>query len=167
MQISGHLFTSREVRNLSARVCLIAATIVVFLKTFAASSEMKNNVDVKPTRVNLTLGGLFRINYVGENDRCAKTFWYGGLKEFAAMLFAVDRINADQTILPNINLGVQVFDTCEMENIAMDRVLKEFVLGASSDHSSCSSELQRPVVGVVGPPTSITAIHVAKALEIF
>ena len=162
MQISGHLFTSRQVRNLPARVCLIAATIVVFLKTFAGSSGI-----AKTTRVNLTLGGLFHIHFAGENGGCAKTFSYGGLKEFAAMLFAVDRINADQTILPNINLGVQVFDTCEMENIAMDRVLKEFVLGDSSDHSSSSSELQRPVVGVVGPPTSITAVYIAKALEIF
>ena len=162
MQISGHLFTSRQVRNLPARVCLIAATIVVFLKAFAASSEI-----AKTTCGNLTLGGLFHIHFAGENGGCAKTFSYGGLKEFAAMLFAVDRINADQTILPNINLGVQVFDTCEMENIAMDRVLKEFVLGASSNNGSCSSELQRPVVGVVGPPTSITAIHVAKALAIF
>ena len=162
MQISSHLFTSREVRNLPARVCLIAAIIVVFLKTFAASSEI-----VKTTRGNLTLGGLFGIHYAGENGGCAKTFSYGGLKEFAAMLFAVDRINADQTILPNINLGVQVFDTCKVENIAMDRVLKEFVLGASSDHSSCSSELLRHVVGVVGPPTSITAVLVAKALAIF
>ena len=160
MQISGHLFTSRQVRNLPARVCLIAATIVVFLKTFAASSEI-----AKSQRVNITLGGLFHIHNSGENGGCAKRDQ--GLKEFAAMLFAVDRINADQTILPNINLGVQVFDTCEMENIAMDRVLKEFVLGASSDHSSCSSELQRPVVGVVGPPTSVAAVHVAKALAIF
>ena len=168
MQISGHLFTSREVRNLSARVCLIAATIVVFLKTFAASSEMKNNVEVKPcTHGNITLGGLFHIHFAGENGGCAKTFSYGGLKEFAAMLFAVDRINADQTILPNINLGVHVFDTCKMENIAMDRVLKEFVLGASSHNGSCSSALQRPVVGVVGPPTSVAAVHVAKALAIF
>ena len=162
MQISGHLFTSRQVRNLPARVCLIAATIVVFLKTFAASSEI-----AKPARVNLTLGGLFRINYAGENGACSKTFSYEGLREFTAMLFAVDRINADQTILPNINLGVHVFDTCKMENIAMDRVLKEFVLGASSHNGSCSSALQRPVVGVVGPPTTVEAVLVAKALAIF
>ena len=169
MQIS-HLFNWRGLRNLPARVCLIAATIVIFLKPFAASSETKNgNLEVKPAHRNLTLGGLFPIHFTGENHECTSSFSFAGLEEFAAMLFAVDRINADKTILPNITLGVQVFDTCRMENKAMDRVLKEFVLGTNSDPhaSTCSSELQGHVVGVVGPSTSAAAVYVAKALGIF
>ena len=168
MQIS-HL-NWRGLRNLPARVCLIAATIVIFLKPVAASSETKNNnLEVKPAHRNLTLGGLFPIHFAGENHECTNSFSFAGLKEFAAMLFAVDRINADKTILPNITLGVQVIDTCRMENKALDRVLKEFLLGLNSNRhaSSCSSGLQGHVVGVVGPSTSAAAVYVAKALGIF
>ena len=40
-------------------------------------------------------------------------------EELEAMLFAIDSINADQTLIPNVTFGFDVRDTCYSENIAL------------------------------------------------
>lgn len=117
---------------------------------------------------DITLGGLFSLRTTNLNGECLSNFSLKGVKCLEAMLFAVDRINADDTILPNITLGVKAYDTCRRATIALDRVLKYFVFGSSSNFSrDCSSENPNPVVGVIGPSTSHEAIYIAKVLGIF
>lgn len=43
-----------------------------------------------------------------------------------AMLYALDEINADKTILPNISLGAVVLDTCSNPSYALEQAM-EFV----------------------------------------
>ena len=48
------------------------------------------------------------------------------LKRMEAMLYALDEINADKTILPNISLGAVVLDTCSNPSYALEQAM-EFV----------------------------------------
>ena len=43
-----------------------------------------------------------------------------------AMLYALDEINADPSILPNISLGAVVLDTCSNPSYALEQAM-EFV----------------------------------------
>ena len=47
-----------------------------------------------------------------------------------AMLYALDEINADPSILPNISLGAVVLDTCSNPSYALEQAM-EFVRGGS------------------------------------
>ena len=38
-----------------------------------------------------------------------------------AMLYALDKINADPTILPNISLGALILDTCSNPSYALEQ----------------------------------------------
>jgi hypothetical protein len=48
-----------------------------------------------------------------------------------AMLYAIDEINKNTTLLPNITLGVHILDTCSNEAFALEQTL-EFIKTAIS-----------------------------------
>ncbi|KAJ8951937.1 hypothetical protein NQ318_013603 [Aromia moschata] len=41
------------------------------------------------------------------------------------MMFAVDTINKDPNILPNVSLGVHILDTCSRDTYALNQSLQE------------------------------------------
>ncbi len=41
---------------------------------------------------------------------------FRGLQRMEAMLYAVDRINQDPGLLPDIRLGVNILDTCSRQS---------------------------------------------------
>ena len=49
-----------------------------------------------------------------------------GIQRLEAMLYAIDQINADPAILPNITIGAVVLDTCSSDTHALDQSM-EFV----------------------------------------
>ena len=106
---------------------------------------------------NLTLGGLFVLTEVNEKSKCLDKIALDGLRSLLAMHFAVETINSDETILPNITLGIKAFDTCFSRVPALEYTLKYFVLG---DHNSELS--QYPVFGLVGPALSYEAVYISK-----
>ena len=102
------------------------------------------------------------------------------LQRLEAMLFALDEINADQTILPNISLGAMILDTCSNPSYALEQSM-EFVrasmdsnkkkddgtLNTSSDCSQEDSGPSKPVAGVIGAAFSGVSIMVANILKLF
>ena len=51
------------------------------------------------------------------------------LEYLDAILFAIDLVNNDPHLLPNITLGYDIWDTCISENIALDGSV-DFVLSS-------------------------------------
>ncbi|CAG0893388.1 unnamed protein product [Darwinula stevensoni] len=74
----------------------------------------------------IVLGGLFPIHEKGEHAPCSPAFYDRGLQRLEAMLFAIDRINADPVLLPHIRLGVNILDTCSRDSYALNQSL-EFI----------------------------------------
>ena len=96
------------------------------------------------------------------------------------MLWALDEINADSTILPNIQLGAMILDTCSNPSYALEQSM-EFVRafmnsikdkGFKNKNSSkpCDDEESgpsQPVAGVIGAAFSGVSIMVANILKLF
>ncbi|CAF1669872.1 unnamed protein product, partial [Didymodactylos carnosus] len=65
---------------------------------------------------NLTLGGLFPVHDYGGREPCGDISEFRGIQRLEAMLFALQQINQNHTVLPNITLGAILLDTCSNDN---------------------------------------------------
>lgn len=77
-----------------------------------------------------------------------------------AMLYAIDKINNDTSILPNITLGATIYDSCRSQTIGakMTKELITLTLVPSDDGE---------LVGVIGPHSSDLSKVVADFLRVF
>lgn len=72
---------------------------------------------------DLVLGGLFPVHEKGSGmEECGRVNEDRGIQRLEAMLFAIDRINTDKTLLPGISLGVHILDTCSRDTYALEQV---------------------------------------------
>ena len=127
---------------------------------------------------DIILGGLFPVHEKGEKTPCGSAIYNRGLQRVEAMLFAVDQINKDPLLLPDIRLGVNVVDTCSRDTYALNRSL-EFIRASLNamdttgfechDGSTPGAKKQGmgPVFGVVGGSYSSVSIQVAYLLRLF
>lgn len=117
---------------------------------------------------NLTIGALIAVNLPGKDGQCSVVNPFLGMEVLEALLFSIDQINANKSFLPNVTLGVKAYDTCASKTAALDRAVKEFVLGRTWNSSTepCNHHAH-PVIGVIGPGYSFEAVHVTPFLELF
>ena len=109
---------------------------------------------------DIILGGLFPIHKKSETreTECGVFSETPGYHFMEAMLYAIDKVNADPKILPNITLGARVYDTCQSKTIAADRA-KGFI-----QMTLKSSKVQ--LAGVVGALSSGVSETVANFLRV-
>ena len=91
----------------SAHICV--SFILIFANTFVKSHKTVSDYLEYPGDVKL--GALFPIHIRGEP--CENIQKEDGIQPLEAMIFALNEINANQNILPNISLGVSAFDSCD------------------------------------------------------
>ena len=62
---------------------------------------------------DLILGGLFSLHFRGHNENtCGRFESMPGYQLTQSMLYAIDKINNDTNILPNLTLGAKIYDSC-------------------------------------------------------
>lgn len=127
---------------------------------------------------DILLGGLFPVHQKGRGDHaCGMININRGVQRVEAMLYSIDKINKDESILPNITLGAEVFDTCARSTYALEQSL-EFIRGSFStlggsdfecDDGSAAKPITTPkiVAGVIGGSYSSVSIQVANLLRLF
>ncbi|KAL3871350.1 hypothetical protein ACJMK2_039357 [Sinanodonta woodiana] len=127
---------------------------------------------------DINLGGLFPVHHKGVgNETCGKINHDRGIQRLEAMLFTIDEINKNSTILPGITLGAQIFDTCAQGTYALENSL-EYIRGffTSLDDSEFVCEdgskarakrHTTSVAGVIGGSYSTVSIQVADLLRFF
>lgn len=116
---------------------------------------------------NIVIGGLVPIHDQDSKDlaQCGDLNERVGIQRLEAMLFAVDKINNNKSILRNVSLGLEVYDTCSSETIALDRAL-HFVKDRVSSREQHPS--RNPVIaGVIGPSFSSISVQVAHLFRLF
>ena len=119
---------------------------------------------------DIILGGLFAVHtFVPGSDhgQCTDTERDQGIQSLEAMLYAIDAINSDPDLLPNITLGYDIRDTCRSEKIGLDESA-DMVL--ANDSESCFGNSDRflpAVMAVIGPLESHVSIQVASFFRIF
>ena len=99
------------------------------------------------------IGGLFPVYDCSQDSEVAD------VEMLEAMLFAIDRINNDMNLLPNLTIGYDVRDTCNHTGIGLYETY-DFILEyiTPSDNST-------PVfLGIVGPAYTIVTHSVAILL---
>ena len=122
------------------------------------------------------LGGLFGVHSnQGSEMSCKDIRCRGGADRVEAMLFAIDQINRDSLLLPNLTLGYDIRDTCSEEHIGLDEAASLILSGTNSlldseyqcNNNSTTAGLQNRVIGVVGAAASRVSIPVAGLTRLF
>lgn len=125
---------------------------------------------------DITLGGLFPVHGRGsEGKACGELKKEKGIHRLEAMLFALDRINNDPDLLPNITLGARILDTCSRDTHALEQSLTfvQALIEKDGTEVRCGGGgppiITKPerVVGVIGASGSSVSIMVANILRLF
>ena len=95
-----------------------------------------------------------------------------GLERVEAFLYAIDKINRDANLLPNISLGYDIRDTCSVENVALDESLSLISTGSPFNDGVCETSVSvnqsiLGIAGIIGPTISPVALPVAGLLRLF
>ncbi|XP_051644611.1 metabotropic glutamate receptor 7 isoform X1 [Manacus candei] len=125
---------------------------------------------------DITLGGLFPVHAKGlPNSPCGDIKKENGIHRLEAMLYALDQINSDPDLLPNVTLGARILDTCSRDTYALEQSLtfvQALIQKDTSDVRCTNGEppvFVKPekVVGVIGASGSSVSIMVANILRLF
>lgn len=125
---------------------------------------------------DLTLGGLFPVHARGlPGEPCGDIKKENGIHRLEAMLYALDQINSDDELLPNITLGARILDTCSRDTYALEQSLtfvQALIQKDTSDVRCTNGEAPvfvkpEKVVGVIGASASSVSIMVANILRLF
>lgn len=123
---------------------------------------------------DIMLGGLFDLHQsAGDNGTC-RDLHATNLGYAEAMIFAIESINDNNTLLPNVTLGFDIQDYCLSPAIAVESA---YELVVKSDHrfslENCTSSKEanvsgrfKEITGVVGPMDSSSGIMVSSLFEI-
>lgn len=111
---------------------------------------------------DVILGGLFPLHKKSnENENACGVFSeVPGYQYMEAMLFAINEINADPDLLPNITLGAHIYDTCRSKTIAADAA-KRFI------KTSLEKDINIQLAGVIGALSSGVSETIANFLRVF
>ncbi|XP_038603647.1 metabotropic glutamate receptor 6-like [Tachyglossus aculeatus] len=125
---------------------------------------------------DVTLGGLFPVHARGPAGvPCGEVKKEKGIHRLEAMLYALDQINRDPELLPNLTLGARILDTCSRDTYALEQSLSfvQALIQRDASELRCSDG-RRPVVpkpervvGVIGASASSVSIMVANVLRLF
>ena len=124
------------------------------------------------------LGGLTVLHYKDSNDKCGLGFFPVGLGHAEAMIFTIEQINNDPSLLPNVTLGFDIRDYCETVSVAVKETY-DFVRDADLYHmytnrnfsmdnetALCySRDAVAPVSTILGPYDSASAVQISSLLS--
>ena len=128
------------------------------------------------------LGALIPIHNPADSSsggRCGNTLTDQGVQRVEGILYAIDCINNDPELLPNLTLGYDIRDTCYSENLALDEALDILVAESEVQLESCNTaqsafanssslnETESFLVGVIGATASGVTVPLASLLRLF
>ena len=174
------------VTNILTISCAIVSLNTALI-SFSSPSEVHTTANGRVrgarnrTGKDFVLGGLFPIhNAAVGGGECGIIRKETGLERMEAMLYAVDIINAGDSLLSGLTLGYDIRDTCSSENIGLDESIDLVITNSQLDIESCqvasllevnNTELDAfqgaSTAGVVGASNSGVSVPVAGLLRLF
>ncbi|XP_074644281.1 metabotropic glutamate receptor-like [Tubulanus polymorphus] len=141
-------------------ICSIFRFIHCLQKVPDLSSE------VYEQRGDIDIGGLFSVHSFSKTRPCGESLYSTTrFQHIQALAYAVNKINQDSNLLPNITLGFKLLDDCVKSSTALGQTLN-FI----PRNESCRLNESAPyykVKGVVGPLPSGNSILVASLLGLY
>ncbi|KAK8378655.1 hypothetical protein O3P69_009385 [Scylla paramamosain] len=160
-------------------VTLVVVTAMLCLTAATAANKRRKTALIEG---DILIGALFSVHELPK-QKTASTLTCGdireqyGIQRVEAAFLAIDQINKNTELLPNIRLGVEIRDSCWYSSIALQQSL-EFIrdaLSAPWDATNTSTRTdsckvaspKKHLVGVVGPGSSDVTIQVQNLLQLF
>ncbi|CAL8235102.1 unnamed protein product [Arctogadus glacialis] len=135
---------------------------------------------------DVIIGALFSVHHQPSAEKvaerkCGEVREQYGIQRVEAMFHALDRINADPTLLPNISLGCEIRDSCWHSSVALEQsieFIRDSLISIRDDKdgskwcidgtpSNQPPPSKKPIAGVIGPGSSSVAIQVQNLLQLF
>ena len=116
---------------------------------------------------DVILGGLFNVHqFPAENStgQCGELDTKG-LGRAMAMIFAIETINNNSNLLPNITLGYDIRDYCENTTKAVEMTFW-LIKDRTCSNITRSMETKSPLIALIGPYESRTALAINGFLQI-
>uniref|UniRef100_A0A3B4CAI3 G-protein coupled receptors family 3 profile domain-containing protein n=1 Tax=Pygocentrus nattereri TaxID=42514 RepID=A0A3B4CAI3_PYGNA len=161
--------------------CLCAP--VAFLCTLISAQLLQQQTCrlIRPSRLptvakegNITLGALFslhdavlesELSFTSQPEPAQCTgFNFRTFRWMQTMIFAVEKINRDSRLLPNITLGYKIYDSCSSPLHALRTAVE--LMGGREEESD-GTECQGKVPVVIGDGGSTLSLVVAHFLGVF
>lgn len=151
--------------EMSVQHSLVLCGLIIFQMVWGSTSEVYTSSAAALNGSNDTntsvilLGGLFPV-HKNEDNKCGSILDLG-IQRLEAMVFASQLINELPHLLPEVEIGFEIRDTCVHSNIALEESLKLAIDRGGDDGLSTG------VSGVVGAASSGVSIVVASLLRLF
>ncbi|XP_034432380.1 metabotropic glutamate receptor 1b isoform X3 [Hippoglossus hippoglossus] len=135
---------------------------------------------------DIIIGALFSVHHQPSAEKvadrkCGEVREQYGIQRVEAMFHALDRINSDPNLLPNITLGCEIRDSCWHSSVALEQsieFIRDSLISIRDDKdgskwciegvpSSQPPSTKKPIAGVIGPGSSSVAIQVQNLLQLF
>ncbi|KAI5611330.1 extracellular calcium-sensing receptor [Silurus asotus] len=125
---------------------------------------------------DLVLGGLFEVHFLTVFPELSFTsepkqpyceqFDMASFQQAMTMVFAIEEINRNPNLLPNVTLGYYLYDNCVKLAVAF-RAATALISGTDELASSLNCTNPPPVIGIVGDPGSTHSIAISSVLGLF
>ncbi|XP_065139044.1 extracellular calcium-sensing receptor-like [Paramisgurnus dabryanus] len=125
---------------------------------------------------DLVIGGLFEVHFLTvfpelsfrsepQPPYCEK-FDMASFQQALTMVFALEEINKNPRLLPNITLGYYIYDNCVKLGVSF-RAATALISGTQESFSNLNCTGPPPVIGIVGDPGSTHSIAISSVLGLF
>lgn len=127
---------------------------------------------------DLVIGALFPVHEKGDGmEDCGKINEERGIQRLEAMLLALDEINSSDHILPGLELGAHILDTCSKDTYALEQSLDFVRASLTKVHDPgficpdgsrpVQNEVPLAISGVIGGSYSDVSIQVTCKFTTF
>uniref|UniRef100_A0A8C1K414 Olfactory receptor C family, q1 n=1 Tax=Cyprinus carpio TaxID=7962 RepID=A0A8C1K414_CYPCA len=153
--------------------CISASSI-----TRSSSCQLQGRFKLKGMYQDgdLIIGGLFAFHLITvfpelnfkrepEQSHCER-FYMASFQQAQTMVYAINEINNNPNLLPNITLGYQLYDNCVKLGLAF-RSATALLSGTEETVSNFNCTGPSPVIGIVGDPGSTHCIAISSVLGLF
>ena len=114
---------------------------------------------------DIILGGLLRVHLRGDSENHCGELDVRGLNRVFAMIFAIEKINNDSDLLPNISLGYDIRDYCEIA-LRATRISYDLITGKLLTNMTQGKLGKKSITALIGPDDSSTAVVIAGHLQV-
>jgi len=113
---------------------------------------------------DIILGGLLRVHLRGDSENQCGELDVRGLNRVFAMIFAIKKINNDSKLLPNISLGYDIRDYCEI-SLKATRISYDLIKDKLLTNMTQGKLGRKSITALIGPDESSTAVVIAGLLQ--
>ncbi|XP_041441594.1 extracellular calcium-sensing receptor-like [Xenopus laevis] len=157
---------------------------IIIVEEVSASSDSKISCRLPSENItgylsqegDIIMGGTFTVHSDRVNrdidftvkppDIQCQRFAVEYYQTMRALIFAVEEINADPELLPNISLGFQIFDTCKTLRSAAQGTLS-MLSGKTEITPNYHCYKGAPLAGIIGDAGSTRSILMAQILGLY